>query len=142
MTHQGATWAGDLLPPLAGVPYPSSPEAVAPLLPKVENPEARKWLERYGEERWNAERVEREIAEVAAWAKKHGVRVTCNEFGVYRKVSPPNARAALLRDVRAALEKHGMGWAMWDYSGGFSVVNKQGDSVTPDEMTVRALGLK
>jgi endoglucanase len=141
MTHQGATWAGDRLPALAGVPYPSSPEAVAPLLPKVENPESRKWLERYGEERWNAERVDREIAEVAAWARKHGVRVTCNEFGVYRKVADPAARAALLRDVRTALEKHGMGWAMWDYSGGFSVVNKKDGQVTPDDATVRALGL-
>jgi endoglucanase len=142
MTHQGATWAGDQLPALAGVPYPSSPEAVAPLLPKVENPATRKWLERYGEERWNAERIDREIAEVAAWAKKHNVRVTCNEFGVYRKVAAPAARAALLRDVRTALEKYGIGWAMWDYSGGFSVVNKQGGVVVPDEPTVRALGLK
>jgi aryl-phospho-beta-D-glucosidase BglC (GH1 family) len=141
MTHQGATWAGDQLPPLAGVPYPSSPEAVAPLLPKVANPKTRKWLADYGEERWGAERVDRDIAEVAAWAKKHGVRVTCNEFGVYRKVADPAHRAALLRDVRTALEKHGMGWAMWDYSGGFSVVNRRDGRAVPDEETVRALGL-
>src|SRR6266849_867182 len=31
-THQGATWAGPDVKPLSGVPYPSSPEAVAPLL--------------------------------------------------------------------------------------------------------------
>jgi len=142
MTHQGASWAGDRLPALAGIPYPSNPEAVAPVAAKVQDEGARKWLVSYGEERWDAARVDRDIAEVAAWGKKHGVRITCNEFGVYRRVSPPAARAALLRDVRTALEKYGMGWAMWDYSGGFSVVNGKGDAVTPDEETVRALGLR
>jgi len=43
--------------------------------------------------------------------------------------------------VRTALEKHGIGWAMWEYSGGFGVVTKQGGQSIPDESTVRALGL-
>jgi hypothetical protein len=43
--------------------------------------------------------------------------------------------------MREALEKHGIGWTMWDYSGGFSVVNKVNGHATPDAETVKALGL-
>jgi endoglucanase len=57
-THQGATWAGDAAKPLRGVPYPSSPEAVAPLLPALEaHPASRGMVEKYGKEQWNKERL-------------------------------------------------------------------------------------
>ena len=52
-------------------------------------------------------------------------------------------RAAWLRDVRRALEKRGIGWAMWEYHGGFGVVTSEnGGIATPDDATVKALGLK
>ena len=140
-THQGATWAGPNLPLLRNVPYPSTPEAVAPLLASLTDAAARAALRAYGEERWNAARIEAQIAKIADWARKHGVRVTCNEFGVYRRFAPPEARAAWLRDVRMALEKYDIGWTMWDYQGGFSVVNKSGGHAVPDDLTLAALGL-
>ena len=43
--------------------------------------------------------------------------------------------------MRTALERHGMGWAMWDYSGNFGVVTKKDGRSVPDEITLRALGL-
>ena len=49
-------------------------------------------------------------------------------------------REAWLKDVRTALERHGIGWAMWDYSGSFGVVTKKDGQATPDEVTIRALG--
>jgi hypothetical protein len=52
-------------------------------------------------------------------------------------------RAAWISDVRTTLEKYGIGWTMWDYSGGFGVVTKQeGHAVVPDAVTVKALGMK
>jgi Tfp pilus assembly protein PilZ len=70
------------------------------------------------------------------------VNVTCNEFGVYRKVVSAVDRAAWIRDVRTAMEKHGIGWAMWDYQGGFDVVNKVNGRAVPDPAMIAALGLK
>jgi len=70
------------------------------------------------------------------------VPVICDEFGVYRKYADANSRTAWLTDVRTSLERHGMGWTMWDYSGGFGVVTKTGSEIVPDEPTPRALGLK
>jgi diaminopimelate decarboxylase len=68
--------------------------------------------------------------------------VICNEFGVYRENADPSARARWIADVRASLETHGLGWAMWDYGGGFGVVTKKNGQPVPDEMTVHALGRK
>ena len=66
----------------------------------------------------------------------------CNEFGVFRSFSDPQDRAAWIKDVRTSLERHNIGWAMWDYSGSFGVVTKKNGVATLDENTVRALGLK
>ena len=141
-THQGATWGADFWPYLKNVPYPSSPERVAPLLASVSNDAARGALKEYGEERWDASRVEREIAAAAEWARRRGVALTCNEFGVYRAYSPPDSRLRWIADVRAALERHGIGWAMWDYAGGFGVAVRRDGRAELDPDTAAALGLR
>jgi endoglucanase len=140
-THQGATWAGPNLPFFKNVPYPSSPEAVRALLDTIQDDPARYNLLRYGEDRWNAARIDHEISLAAAWAAKYQVPVTCNEFGTFRNFAPPADRAAWIADMRTALEKHGIGWTMWDYAGGFGVVTKTSGQATPDASIVRALGL-
>lgn len=140
-THQGANWGSEHWQFLRGVAYPSTPESVVKSLPLVTNEAARSALARYGEARWNPARIEAELAQAAAWGRERNVRVTCNEFGVYRKFAAPSDRAAWLRDVRTSLEKHNIGWTMWDYQGGFSVVNKDGNRTLPDANTVNALGL-
>lgn len=96
---------------------------------------------RYGHDHWDAARIDAEITQVAEWAGQHGVPAACNEFGVYRAYADPHGRAAWIHDVRSALEQHGMGWTMWDYSGSFGIVSKKDRRSTVDDMTVRALGL-
>ena len=139
-THQGATWSTNYVHYLKELPYPSTPDNVQPvavLLPDAVN---RLQAIHYGLDRWNALRIEGEIGQVAAWAKRWNVSVTCNEFGVYRKAANPQDRAAWISDVRTTLEKYGIGWTMWDYSGGFGVVTKQNGQPVPDDVTVKALG--
>lgn len=140
-THQGATWGADFWPYLKNVSYPSSPGAVAGLLSSVENESARRALKAYGEERWNAERIERMVALADDWARRRGVPLTCNEFGVYRAFAPADARLRWIEDVRAALERHRIGWAMWDYAGGFGVAVRKDGRAEVDPRTVAALGL-
>ena len=141
-THQGATWAGPNLPFYKNVPYPSSPEAVKLLLDAIPDEPAKYNLLRYGEDNWNAARIDRELGAAAAWAAKHHVFITCNEFGAFRKVVKPADRVAWLQDMRVALEKHGIGWTMWDYAGGFSVVNKANGHAERDPEVLKALGLQ
>ena len=140
-THQGASWAGANLPFYKNIPYPSNPESVGKVLDTIQDEPARYNLLRYGEDGWNAARIDREIGVAAAWAAKYQVPLTCNEFGTFRKFAPPADRAVWIRDMRTALEKYGIGWTMWDYAGGFGVVNKQNGHATPDAEVVKALGL-
>lgn len=139
-THQGASWGWEGWLSLRDLPYPSSPEALAPVLPTLPA-DARPTARAYGEERWNRAKVAAHLAGVVDWAEQHGVHLTCNEFGVYRSFAPAESRAAWLADVRSVLEEHGIGWAMWDYAGGFSVVNEVNGVRVADEATVSALGL-
>ena len=141
-THQGATWGVNHWHFLKGLPYPSDPESAEKAAAQQPDAVNRLYVVRYGLDHWDAHRIDTEVSQVAEWAKHRGVPVICNEFGVYRKNANPRDRAAWLTDVRAALEKHGMGWTMWDYSGGFGVVTKKEGKAVPDEGTVKALGLK
>ena len=140
-THQGATWSSNYWHNLKGVPYPSTPENVQAAAAEVPDAVHRLAVVRYGLDRWNAGRVDAEIGQVAAWAAHWGVPVICNEFGVYRKNAEAKDRLAWLTDVRTSLEKHDIGWAMWEYHGGFGAVTTQGEQAVPDEATLHALGL-
>jgi aryl-phospho-beta-D-glucosidase BglC (GH1 family) len=141
-THQGANWGVDFWHFEHGLVYPSTPESAEKVAAEVPEAANRLYVIRYGFERWNRVRIEAEISQVAAWSKRHGVPVLCGEFGVYRKYADASSRSTWLADVRNSLEGYGMGWTVWDYSGGFGVVTKTGASTVPDEAVLRALGLK
>jgi endoglucanase len=140
-THQGATWGLGYWRHLRDLPYPASPAELPRMTAGVPDDLTRLYLMRYSHERWSAERIEAEIGQAAAWAARHNVRVTCNEFGVYRRWARPHDRARWIGDVRAALERHGIGWTMWDYAGDFGMVTKQADQILAEDAIVRALGL-
>jgi endoglucanase len=141
-THQGATWSAYYWHWLRGLRYPSSPESaerVAALAPGAVD---RLQVIRYGRDHWDAARIESEMKQAAEWAQRRGVPLVCNEFGVYREYADSQDRAAWLHDVRTALERSGIGWAMWDYSGSFGVVTKKDGKTVADEGVLRALGVK
>jgi aryl-phospho-beta-D-glucosidase BglC (GH1 family) len=142
-THQGANWGAYSWHWVKGLRYPSSPENAAQVAANIPDAVDRLAVIRYGQDHWDATRIDAEITQVASWAAQHGVPVVCNEFGVYREYADPADRAAWLRDVRTSLENHNMGWTMWDYSGSFGVVTKDKPEARaqPDDRTLRALGL-
>jgi aryl-phospho-beta-D-glucosidase BglC (GH1 family) len=141
-THQGANWGAYYWNWVRGLPYPSNREATEKTGAAVPDDVSRLYVLRYGMEHWDADRIDMEINQVAEWARRHGVAVICNEFGVYRKYPEARDRAAWLHDVRIALERHNMGWTVWDYSGDFGVVTKSEGRAVPDQTVVKALGLK
>jgi endoglucanase len=140
--HQGATWSAYPWHWVKGLHYPSSPESAAKVAAAVPDAVDRLAVMRYGEDHWDAARLDAEINQVAEWGRQRGVPVVCNEFGAYRDYADPQDRAAWIRDVRSSLEHHGMGWTMWDYSGSFGVVTKKDGRNVPDEGALQALGLK
>jgi aryl-phospho-beta-D-glucosidase BglC (GH1 family) len=140
-THQGATWGAFYWHWLKDLHYPSNPENAAQVAETVPEAVHRLDVIRYGQDHWDASRVEADINQDADWAKRNGVPLVCNEFGVYRHAQPQD-RLMWIKDVRTTLERHNIGWAMWDYSGSFGVVTKKDGKNVLDEDTAKALGLK
>lgn len=140
-THQGANWGWPMWRQLHNLPYPSSPEAVAPVLDTL-TPQARPHAEFYGQERWNRDRLATPIAQVAEWGRRHKLQIWCSEFGVYRYYVNEQYRAAWLRDVRELFEAQGIAWTHWDYANGFGLVTGRPGEPKADVVTVQALGLQ
>jgi hypothetical protein len=140
-THQGATWTGEQFVPLRGVPYPSSPEKVAALAAGLTDAGAQKALTEYGQKRWDQAHMAARIGLAVAWAKAHQVPLWCGEFGVYKTFALPADRARWIADMRRTMEDDGIGWDMWDYRGGFALVDEKDGVAVPDPAIVKALGL-
>jgi endoglucanase len=140
-THQGATWSTAAWAFTHGVPYPSTPENIQAVLSEEPDERVRLQLERYGEDRWGPQRVEAEIAAVAQWAEERGVPLYCGEFGAFKDHADPAMRAAWINDTRTSLERHQIGWAMWDYDGNFGLAVKGSGGIVVDQDVLRALGM-
>ena len=144
-THQGASWAG--WPPAieaAGVPYPSSPNAVDSLIKATPHQELKDALTWYGSQRYNLDTLVSWVKPVANWAKKYNVMVTCNEFGSYKPYSPRKSRLNWINDMRKALETNQVVWAIWEYDEGFGWINYTNNNrsqPTIDREILTALGL-
>jgi len=140
-THQGASWSSDWVKPLRAIPYPSSPDVVKDLIEKYSEEEITRNIRHYGEQRWNSEKIEGRMRDVSEWAKKHGVKIICNEWGTYKHYCPSEYRVAWLRDVRRSCEKFGIGWCMWTFDGSFGVVDRENGIAVVDKDVAIALGL-
>ncbi len=141
-THQGANWGEPWWSKTHSIPYPATESSMQEALKEVPNAVNRYELENYFLDGWNAHHIRMLIDEAAAWSREKNVPLICNEFGAYREHSDPVSRANWIHDVRTALEADGIGWAMWDYRGGFGVVHKQdGQPAQVDATVVKALGL-
>lgn len=142
-THQGANWGLSWWSYTHGIPYPPTDAGMQALIDQVPDLEDRYALENYWIDHWDGRHIRMLIDEAAAWAYQNNVPLICNEFGVYRNSADTVSRSNWLRDVRTAFETDGIGWAMWDYRGGFGVVTKQdGQPAQVDGAVVGVLGLK
>jgi aryl-phospho-beta-D-glucosidase BglC (GH1 family) len=141
-THQGAKWA----PPYAvfckGMTYPSDPAFIADFLKNVRDPKAVQEITEYRNLNWSPARYEAMIGRAVDWTRARGRALTCNEFGVYKVFAPRASRLQWLKDISAILEKHRIGWTMWDYAGDFEVVNTKEGKRMPDHGVLAALGLQ
>ncbi len=144
-THQGASWTGWLPAVLASnVPYPSSPEAVAPVAAAATNNELKNVLSWYGSQRINIDTLDRWIKTAADWAKTNNVTIIANEFGSYMPNAPRQSRLNYLKDVRTVFEKYNIGWAMWECDEGFGWISyPSGNRNNPvaDNEVLQSLGL-
>ncbi|TIV99733.1 MAG: glycoside hydrolase family 5 protein [Mesorhizobium sp.] len=164
LTHQGATWAGDFIQYVTGLPYPLTavpkPQLDVTLDTirdriKAEAPWARQsGMLAYLDEQVAAMDSPEKLAAVMdapfrtvdAWAKANGIKpqdITLGEFGMIRKeygngfVMPAAYRAAYVGYMIARAEAYGFSWSVWSYGGAFGVVDAfDGEKAEPNVMDV------
>jgi hypothetical protein len=110
---------------------------------------ARRNLQKFYESEAGPELIEQRFAAISDWAAKHSIeknRVFIGEFGVLRQTSSaPGARCAdrvrWLADVRKAAERHGFGWAYFNYDGPFSILVDDNNARRLDPAVLSGLGL-
>lgn len=163
-THQRADHEGDFA---SGLPWPASAGSaeltvemlkahmIAAGLSEAEQARnlaaVRGAIDGYFAENWGEAQVTARIGEAVDWAKANGIppeRLFMGEFGTILmsadgRMGAFNAdRLRYLSAVRAAAERHGIPWAIWEYANpyGMSVIAPQGPAV-PDREMLGALGL-
>lgn len=169
LTHQGATWAGDFVRYVTGLPFPidsvprdeleAAMERVRERI-RAEAPAARRaGMLSYFDEQMSLIDTPRKLETAMArpfetiidWAARNRIaadRILLGEFGMIRQEYgqdfqvPPAARAAYSEKMIAHAEKAGFAWSMWSYGGAFGVVDEfDGRKAEPDVMEM-VRGLK
>lgn len=114
-THQRASWVklDDRMPP---VTFPGRVPELAGAVPEGH------WMLGLVGMELTEEAIGEDFAKLAAWAKASapGREIHIGEFGAYERADDAE-RARWVGTVRTAAERHGFGWAVWDYQGGFAV---------------------
>ncbi len=94
-THQGATWAGDWVMHQHGNVWGSDKDRAA---------------------------LRADFDKVSAWSAANHRPILLGEFGAYDKSGTPlDLRAAYIGGARSEAERHGFGWAYWQFEGDFIV---------------------
>lgn len=150
LTHQGATWTGDFMPHVYGLPFPLH-EADKPELAKTldyirarikkDAPKARRSghlayldeeIAKIDTEQGLAREMDKPFNLVSDWVKKNGVdpsSVLLGEFGMIRQeygnpvVTPGKTRAAYVKAMAQRAEAAGFMWSVWSYGGAFGIVD-------------------
>ena len=99
-THQGASWAGDVKD-VSGVTFGSEADLA---------------------------QIRADFDQVAAWARANNRRILLGEFGAYDKSGTPlEMRVAYTAAVAREAERHGFGWAYWQFDSDFIVWDMAND---------------
>lgn len=135
-TSQGAAF----LPGLGGLTWPStSPDCATEMEKRIGSPS---WMSRAGAlvgqkrdpavrgqqycaSRWDEAKMDRQIADAAAWARAKNVPLWVGEFGVRAQDAPRPDRLRWLRAAVRAFSAQGLGWSLWSYDDCFGLSAKQ-----------------
>ncbi len=168
LTHQGASWTGDVMSYVEHLPYPPDllgPKALAERLaairkkitekaPEAQRPELLQGLDSMAGGVMNAAQTQSKLDEpfkkAESWGKAHKIapeRILLGEFGMIRQEyqkefhMPSAWRAAYLRDMTQAAQQRGFPWSVWSWGGAFGITLDD-DKRQLDPVILKGLGLR
>ena len=166
LTHQGATWAGDFIPLVTGLPFPPDRFGEADLASAVraveENIRAKAPTHRVdgmiaylGEEivkiksnKLLKAAMEKPFIAAAQFARSNNIaaeRMLLGEFGMINQEwgsdakMPTDWRVDYMREIRLLAEERGFGWSIWSYSGAFGIAQGFGGEMITEPIIARVL---
>ena len=166
LTHQGATWAGDFIPFVTGLPFPPDRYGESDLRSALNAVEANirakapatrvdgmiAYLGEQIAEIDNPEKLkaalEKPFLDAAKFAKSRKIppeRIILGEFGMINQEwgnsykMPVDWRVDYMRQIRQMAEADGYGWSIWSYSGAFGIAQGFGGEVITDPIIERVI---
>lgn len=128
ITHYMASWVdGAETWPVPTWPFVPEQSTELRYLSDEMNNYYKKKLEEWGVPlgmEWNAERISRQM--IDPWKKLQGmgVGVHVGEFGAFSK-TPHDVVLAWMRELMGQWKNAGWGWAMWNFRGGFGILDSE-----------------
>ena len=151
ITHQGASWTGDFMPYVYGLPFPLY-DTPKPELDKIldtirerikkDAPASRvsghlayldEQIALIATKEGQEAEMERPFGIVSDWAAKNNIdpaTIMLGEFGIIRQeyqnpvIIPGPVRSAYYKAQMQRAERHGFAWSLWSYGGPFGVVEE------------------
>jgi len=133
-THQGATWTGDVISKLSGIPFPYDTTR----MPAI--PQALKgtWYEKNFESSYKAigtvAYIREQIGKASSFSKKNNVPVWCGEMGAYYKTALYDDRVRWYEAAAGALKEYNIPFTVWGYGGGFGLFKKDTSELYPYDL--------
>lgn len=151
VSHQGATWAGDVVSHVKNIPYPLwsvAPEVLEARLQEIyaevrqtANPDRIDGIIWYIDNELHAIDTPAKLDVVAnqpfddmqTWARKYGINpanILLGEFGIIRQeygtpyIVDPAQRASFYKDLITRAEFYGYPWAAWSFGGAFGIMEE------------------
>jgi endoglucanase len=150
LTHQGATWTGDFMPHVYGLPFPlhdadkgeleKSLDAIRARI-KKDAPKTRRSghlsyldeeIAKIATEPGLASAMDKPFTIVSDWAAANNIdpsNIILGEFGMIRQeygnpiTVPGKTRAAYVKAMAGRAEAAGFMWSVWSYGGAFGLVD-------------------
>jgi endoglucanase len=141
-THQGHWDPAEPLSAIQGLPFPiraddPAVKAIRQRLIDGDRQRALQELDRAIARSEPGSEIARQLAPAVAWQERWSRPLIVNEFGVLKAHAPAESRVRWLASVVDSAEANCWGWAHWELSQGFGLVDAS--TGKPDPAVMRAL---
>ncbi len=137
-THQGGPW-DESLKDLRALPYPFDVERFQAAKQRISNPRTKGRLRNFEWAGYNASKMRQDLQTALDFRRRYQVPIYCGEFGAFNFTAIAADRYRWHQDLTTAFRQEKVGYALFEYRGGFGLVPDHGKDL--DTRLLQAIGL-